>query len=142
MRTWGGRFSSDIDTLTLQYTAGADRSLYAFDIAGSIAHARMLGSTGIIPLADSKIIIAGLEKVAIEFQEDRVEWKQEYEDIHTHVEVLLYEEVGDVAGRLHTGRSRNDQVALLNRLLVRHLCDEVILSLEELMFYVIWHHSM
>jgi len=132
MRTWGGRFSSDIDTLTLQYTAGSDRSLYAFDIAGSIAHARMLGSTGIIPLSDSKIIITGLEKVAIEFQEDRVEWKQEYEDIHTHVEVLLYEEVGDVAGRLHTGRSRNDQVALLNRLLVRHLCDEVILSLEEL----------
>lgn len=132
MRTWGGRFSDNTDALTLQYTAGADRSLYAFDIAGSMAHARMLGHTGIISLEDSEKILTGLNSVTERIQKGDVEWRPEYEDIHTHIEVLLREEIGEVAGRLHTGRSRNDQVALLNRLLVRHLCDEVIVDLEEL----------
>ena len=132
MRTWGSRFSDNTDALTLQYTAGADRSLYAFDIAGSMAHARMLGQTGIISLKDSEKILTGLDSVTERIQKGDVEWRQEYEDIHTHIEVLLREEIGEVAGRLHTGRSRNDQVALLNRLLVRHLCDEVIVDLEQL----------
>ena len=132
MRTWGGRFSNNTDALTLQYTAGADSSLYAFDIAGSMAHARMLGHAGIISVEDSEKILTGLNSVSERIQKGDVEWRPEYEDIHTHIEVLLREEIGEVAGRLHTGRSRNDQVALLNRLLVRHLCDEVIVDLEEL----------
>lgn len=122
-RTWGGRFEGEMDTLTQAYTAGADRDLWEHDIAGSIAHARMLGQQGIIPAADAAAIIAGLGLVLEDFRAGRVHWKPELEDIHTHVESLLREKVGDPAGRLHTARSRNDQVALLNRMLVRELCD-------------------
>jgi len=121
-RTWGGRFEGEMDALTQAYTAGADRDLWEHDIAGSIAHARMLGQQGIIPAADADAIIAGLGLVLEDFRAGRVQWKPELEDIHTHVESLLREKVGDPAGRLHTARSRNDQVALLNRMLVRELC--------------------
>ena len=71
MRTWGSRFSDNTDELTLQYTAGADRSLYAFDIAGSVAHARMLGHAGIISSKDSETIIAGLNSVAERIQKGK-----------------------------------------------------------------------
>ncbi len=122
-RTWGGRFEGEMDALTQAYTAGADRDLWEHDIAGSVAHARMLGKQRIIPAADADAIIAGLGLVLEDFRAGRVQWKPELEDIHTHVESLLREKVGDPAGRLHTARSRNDQVALLNRMLVRELCD-------------------
>ncbi len=123
-RQWGGRFTGSMSDLTRDYTAGDDRSLYEDDIAGSVAHARMLGATGIIPAEDAARIVAGLAEVLADFREGRVEWRPELEDIHTHVEVLLREKVGEAAGRLHTARSRNDQVALLNRMLVRRLCDD------------------
>ena len=123
-RTWGGRFESDMDTLTRDYTAGADQGLYEYDIAGSVAHARMLGKQGIIPGTDADAIVAGLAEVLEDFRAGRVSWRPELEDIHTHVEVLLRERVGEAAGRLHTARSRNDQVALLNRMLVRGVCDD------------------
>ena len=122
-RLWGARFEGDMDSLTSAYTAGADRDLYEFDIAGSIAHARMLGTTGIIPAADADAIVAGLPLVLEDFRAGRVDWRPELEDIHTHVEVLLRERIGEPANRLHTARSRNDQVALLNRMLVRDACD-------------------
>jgi argininosuccinate lyase len=125
-RTWGGRFDGEMDLLTQVYTAGADRDLWEHDIAGSIAHARMLGKQGIIPQTDAAAIIAGLALVLDDFRAGRVIWKPELEDIHTHVEALLREKIGEPAGRLHTARSRNDQVALLNRMLVRELCDRVI----------------
>jgi argininosuccinate lyase len=125
-RTWGGRFAGDMDALTRDYTAGADRDLYEFDIAGSIAHARMLGATAIIPKTDADEIVRGLVLVLDDFRAGRVQWDPGLEDIHTHVEALLREKIGEPAGRLHTARSRNDQVALLNRLLVRHSCDEAI----------------
>ncbi|MGE5595584.1 MAG: argininosuccinate lyase [Hyphomicrobiales bacterium] len=123
-RQWGGRFEGDMDALTRDYTAGADRDLYEYDIAGSIAHARMLGRTGIISSADAEAIISGLGAVLEDFRAGRVTWQPELEDIHTHVEVLLREKIGEPAGRLHTARSRNDQVSLLNRMLVRQLCDD------------------
>ncbi len=123
-RTWGGRFEGDMDALTAEYTAGMDRDLWEHDIAGSVAHARMLGATGIIPSAEADAIIAGLALVLEEFRAGRVVWKPELEDIHTHVETLLREKIGETAGRLHTARSRNDQVSLLNRMLVRELCDQ------------------
>lgn len=122
-RTWGGRFEGEMDALTQAYTAGADQDLWEHDIAGSIAHARMLGKQGIIPPADAGAIIAGLGLVLEDFRAGRVAWRPELEDIHTHIEVLLREKIGEPAGRLHTARSRNDQVALLNRMLVRDLCD-------------------
>ena len=123
-RQWGSRFTGRMADLTRDYTAGDDRTLYEDDIAGSVAHARMLGATRIIPAADAARLIAGLAEVLADFREGRVEWRPELEDIHTHVEVLLREKVGEAAGRLHTARSRNDQVALLNRMLVRRLCDD------------------
>jgi len=122
-RTWGGRFEGGMEQLTAEYTAGMDRDFWAHDIAGSIAHARMLGKQGIIPAADAEAIVAGLQLVLEDFRAGRVTWRPELEDIHTHVEVLLREKIGDAAGRLHTARSRNDQVALLNRMVVREACD-------------------
>jgi argininosuccinate lyase len=124
-RTWGGRFEGDMDALTRDYTAGSDRQLFAHDIAGSVAHARMLGRQGIIPAGDADAIVTGLAEVLADFQGDRVVWRPELEDIHTHIETLLREKIGEAAGRLHTARSRNDQVALLNRMLVRQECDDL-----------------
>ena len=122
-RTWGGRFEGSMDDLTRDYTAGVDRDLYEHDIAGSIAHARMLGAAGIIPGGEAEAIVAGLASVLERFRAGEVEWRPELEDIHTHVEVLLREQIGTAAGRLHTARSRNDQVSLLNRMLVREQCE-------------------
>lgn len=131
-RTWGGRFSGEMDELTRDYTAGMDRELYEFDIAGSVAHARMLGAQGIIAQDDADAIVAGLGEVLAAFRAGKIVWRPELEDIHTHVEVLLRERIGDAAGRLHTARSRNDQVALLNRMLVRDLCERAVDGLAEL----------
>ncbi|MCC7366751.1 MAG: argininosuccinate lyase [Dehalococcoidia bacterium] len=123
-RQWGGRFEGDMDALTREYTAGVDQGLYEYDIAGSVAHARMLGRQGIIPQGDADAIVAGLAVVLEQFRRGEVTWRPELEDIHTHVETLLREQAGEAAGRLHTARSRNDQVSLLNRMLVRQLCDD------------------
>lgn len=125
-RTWGGRFEGDMDSLTRDYTAGSDEGLYEYDIAGSVAHARMLGRQGIIPAEDADAIIIGLGEVLEDFRAGRVQWQPELEDIHTHVEVRLREKIGEAAGRLHTARSRNDQVSLLNRLLTRGVCEDAI----------------
>ena len=122
-RQWGGRFEGDMDALTQAYTAGVDRDLWELDIAGSVAHARMLGARGIIPEADAAAIVRGLSAVRERFRAGGVAWRPELEDIHTLIETLLREEIGEAAGRLHTARSRNDQVALLNRLLVQEACD-------------------
>jgi argininosuccinate lyase len=124
-RTWGGRFEGSTDDLTLAYTAGADQSLWRLDITGSIAHARMLGRQGIIPADAADAIVAGLHRVLEDFEADNVPWRPELEDIHTHIEARLREHIGDAAGMLHTARSRNDQVALLNRMLVRESCDQL-----------------
>ncbi len=131
-RTWGARFEGDMDALTRDYTAGADRDLYEHDIAGSIAHARMLGRQGIIPAGDAGRIVAGLGAVLEAFRRGAIPWQPELEDIHTHVEAALRAEIGEAAGRLHTARSRNDQVALLNRMLVRGLCDDAMEALRHL----------
>lgn len=118
--------------LVQAYTAGEDADLYEFDIAGSIAHARMLGKQGIIPPAEAERIVGGLEAVLEDFRAGRVTWRPELEDIHTHVEALLREKIGAAAGMLHTARSRNDQVALLNRLLLRDRTDAIVAALEQL----------
>jgi argininosuccinate lyase len=131
-RTWGGRFQGGMHDLTRDYTAGMDRDLWEFDIAGSIAHARMLGRQGIIPASDAAAIIAGLEALREQFRRGELVWRPELEDIHTHIEVLLRERIGEPAGRLHTARSRNDQVALVNRMAVRALCDDAAAALRDL----------
>lgn len=131
-RTWGGRFEGDMDTLTRDYTLGADQTLWRHDIAGSVAHAKMLGRQAIIPPGAAEALVEGLGKVLEDFEAGRVAWRPELEDIHTHIEVQLRTHVGDRAGMLHTARSRNDQVALLNRLLVRESCDQLRNALEAL----------
>jgi len=112
-KPWGGRFSEATDPGVERFTASVhfDRALARYDVRGSIAHARMLGRTGVIPQSDADALVAGLAEIAREIEADGLPIDPRLEDIHTHVEARLRERVGAVAGRLHTGRSRNDQVA-------------------------------
>ncbi len=98
-----------------------DRRMYREDIAGSIAHAEMLAKQNIVSGADAKAIIDGLQQIREEIESGQFNWKPELEDIHINVEARLYELIGDVAGRLHTARSRNDQVATDARLYVKRV---------------------
>ena len=113
MSLWGGRFSepSDEDLRRLNDSIGFDRALYAEDIAGSIAYARALVGAGILSQAEAQTIIDGLQQIRDEFDNDAFALQPGDEDIHTAVERRLIELVGVVGGKLHTGRSRNDQVA-------------------------------
>ena len=118
---WGGRFEAGPSAVMQEINAsiGFDRRLYAQDIAGSRAHCRMLVSTGIIGEADGKAIVAGLDTIEREITEGGFVFDPVLEDIHMHVEARLTQLIGDAAGRLHTARSRNDQVATDLRLWVR-----------------------
>jgi argininosuccinate lyase len=110
-----------MDDKHFNYTASIhfDRRLYRQDIAGSIAHARMLGRQRIITDDEARAIVGGLEAIRREIEADAFPWREELEDIHMNVEGRLFEKIGDVAGRLHTARSRNDQVALDMRLFAK-----------------------
>ena len=110
-------------TVSLHY----DRRLYKQDIAGSIAHARMLARQGIISDKDAELIIMGLVAIREEMQTDRFPWREELEDIHMNVETRLHEKIGsEVAGKLHTGRSRNDQVSLDMRMYIKEASEYTI----------------
>jgi argininosuccinate lyase len=124
---WGGRFADGPAAVMREINASLpfDKRLWRQDIAGSIAHARMLGAQGIIEQADADAIIAGLEQVAADYEAEGVPDDLALEDIHMATEARLAEKVGPVAGRLHTARSRNDQVATDFRLWVRDAMDEV-----------------
>ncbi len=113
-KLWGGRFRKAADEKAAKFTASLsfDRRLYRQDLAGSRAHARMLGNRGIIPVDDARAILAGLDQVEREIEDGSFPWRPELEDIHTNIERRLTEIVGPVGGKLHTARSRNDQVAL------------------------------
>jgi argininosuccinate lyase len=118
-RLWGGRFAAGPARAVEEFTSSLaiDRRLYREDISGSIAHARMLGATGIIPVSEAQQLIKGLQAVRREFDDGKFLFVDGDEDIHTAIERRLSEIVGpDVGGKLHTGRSRNDQVALDLRL--------------------------
>ena len=112
-------------TVSIHY----DRRLYRQDIAGSISHARMLGRQGIIPAEDAETIIAGLKSVEREIEAGEFPWDPSLEDLHMNIERRLTELVGPVGGRLHTGRSRNDQIALDMRLYTREVIKETIAGL-------------
>ena len=112
-------------TVSIHY----DRRLYRHDIAGSIAHARMLGRQGIISEEDAGLIVQGLEKVRQEIQEDKVPWDAALEDLHMNIESRLHALIGPAAGRLHTGRSRNDQVALDMRLYTKEVLKDTVQGL-------------
>ena len=112
-------------TVSIHY----DRRLYRQDIAGSIAHARMLGRQGIIPAEDAETIVSGLKSVEKEIEADTFPWDPSLEDLHMNIERRLTELVGPVGGRLHTGRSRNDQIALDMRLYTREAIRETVTGL-------------
>ena len=131
---WGGRFSVKPDALmqAINVSIGFDRRLAGEDIAGSRAHAAMLAASGVISPADEKAIQRGLDAVEAEIAKGTFPFRDEFEDIHMNVEARLAELIGPAAGRLHTGRSRNDQVALDVRLWVRAACDRTTAALRAL----------
>ncbi|MFD1745146.1 argininosuccinate lyase [Rhizobium helianthi] len=118
---WGGRFASGPDAIMEEINAsiGFDKKLYAQDIRGSIAHATMLAKQGIISVEDKDKIVEGLNTILSEIREGRFEFSRKLEDIHMNIEARLAALIGPAAGRLHTARSRNDQVALDFRLWVK-----------------------
>ncbi|MCW8970223.1 MAG: argininosuccinate lyase, partial [Rhodospirillales bacterium] len=124
---WGGRFGSGPSAIMEEINAsiGFDKRLYAQDIAGSKAHCTMLVARGIIDAADGKAIMDGLERIREEIDSGDFTFKRSLEDIHMNVESRLAELVGDAAGRLHTARSRNDQVATDFKLWVRDALDSL-----------------
>jgi argininosuccinate lyase len=129
-----GRFKQKADKLVDEYTASIsfDWRLYPYDIAGSIAHARMLAKQGIISTSEAETIIKGLTAVKEEIERGEFEFKPELEDIHMHIEARLIEKVGEVGGKLHTARSRNDQVALDLRLFAKEAISNTLVRLREL----------
>jgi argininosuccinate lyase len=127
-KLWGGRFSEATDAFVEAFTASVefDRRLYKYDIDGSIAHARMLAKTGILSAGDCDKIIKGLTEIRAEIETGKFTWQVGREDVHMNIEARLIEKIGDAGKRLHTGRSRNDQVATDVRLFVRDAIDAVL----------------
>ena len=132
---WGGRFTKETDQLVYDFNASLsfDKRLYAQDIRGSRAHAAMLAKQGILTEAEAKEIDAGLQEILEDIESGALEFSPEYEDIHSFVEANLIARKGDVGKKLHTGRSRNDQVALDMKLYVRDEIQELDRLLAELL---------
>jgi argininosuccinate lyase len=133
-KTWGGRFSEKTDRRVEAFTASIDfdKRLYSHDIDGSIAHCRMLAKTGIITEDEAASLIEGLGKIKRELDRGTFQFDAGQEDIHMHIETRLVEELGKVALKLHTARSRNDQVALDVRMFLRDETVRIIDQLREL----------
>ncbi len=131
---WGGRFATRPADLmqAINVSIGFDRRLADQDLAGSRAHAAMLRMQGVITSEDEAAIQSGLETIAAEIREGTFPFREEFEDIHMNVEARLRELIGPAAGRLHTARSRNDQVAVDFRLWVRDACDRTVDQLQRL----------
>src|SRR6478609_327460 len=131
---WGGRFERGPAAVMQQINNSlpVDRRLWREDLAGSVAHATMLRDQGIIPADDAAAILGGLATIRAEFEQGGVPDRPELEDIHMLVEARLAELIGPVAGRLHTARARNDQVATDFKLWVRDAIDQADAGLEAL----------
>ena len=131
---WGGRFGTGPSAVMREINAsiGVDKRLWRQDIAGSRAHVAMLGATGIVSKADVAAIDAGLQAIAAEYEAGKLVENPALEDIHLHVETRLKELIGPAAGRLHTARSRNDQVAVDFRMWVKAACAEADAALADL----------
>ena len=138
-KMWGGRFAAGTDSLVEAFTASiqVDRRLYVEDIRGSMAHARMLGRVGVLTEAEAEAIVTGLAQIRQEIAEERLPFVDALEDIHMHVESRLTEIIGEVGKKLHTGRSRNDQVATDLRLYTRGCLDELVQGLQHLQYVFI-----
>ncbi|MCC9000217.1 MAG: argininosuccinate lyase [Candidatus Contendobacter sp.] len=133
-QTWGGRFTESTDAFVAAFTAsvGFDRRMYRQDIRGSIAHAQMLQRIGVLSSDDCAAIVTGLEQICAEIERGEFEWSVALEDVHMNIEARLIERIGDAGKRLHTGRSRNDQVATDIRLYLRDAIDAILVELKRL----------
>lgn len=142
MKLWGGRFTKETNQLVNDFNASisVDRRLYKQDIEGSIAHSKMLGKQGIISEDEMKTIVDGLTGIKSDIENGKLVIDSEYEDIHTFIEATLIGRIGDAGKKLHTGRSRNDQVALDTRMYIRQQVQNTadnIKSLQEVIFDII-----
>ena len=134
-KAWGGRFEQELDAIAARFSASVDVDgrLWPQDIDGSIAHVRMLADQNILSADDAKQIVAGLETIRASIERGEFEWDDSKEDVHMNIEAALSSAIGDAGGRLHTGRSRNDQVATDMRLWTRQACDSVVADIDALL---------
>ncbi len=134
IKKWSGRFNEPVADLVKRYTASVsfDKRLANYDIQGSLAHARMLGIQGIISMDDVADIENGLQQILQDIKDNKFQWSEELEDVHLNIEKQLTDKIGDAGKRLHTGRSRNDQVATDVRLWLRSVTDELVLRIRYL----------
>ncbi|HMJ54822.1 MAG TPA: argininosuccinate lyase [Polyangiaceae bacterium] len=133
-RTWGGRFSGTLEGAMLRLSASVevDSALAEDDIRGSMAHARALGRAGLLTTPELEQMLKGLEQVLAEVESGAMVWKNELEDVHMNVEARLIELIGPLGGKLHTGRSRNDQVATDLRLWARRAAADIMAGIDHL----------
>ena len=133
-KLWGGRFEASLDKQTEEFGASIkfEQRLAPFDLKGSLAHVKMLGETGIITTEESKKIAEGLKKVEEKLLNGQIEFKMENEDIHMNMESYLHQEIGPLAGKLHTARSRNDQVVTDMHLYLKSILEAVLEALKGL----------
>ncbi|MDH3202978.1 MAG: argininosuccinate lyase, partial [Myxococcales bacterium] len=134
-KAWGGRFDEELDAIAARFSASVDvdQRLWPQDIDGSIAHVRMLADQKILTAKDAKKIVAGLEKIRATIERGEFEWDADKEDVHMNIEAALTEAIGEAGGRLHTARSRNDQVASDMRLWTRQACHSIATDIDALL---------
>ncbi|MGD8845494.1 MAG: argininosuccinate lyase [Desulfobacteraceae bacterium] len=133
-KPWAGRFAEGTDTTVEAFTSSiqVDRRLYPYDIEGSMAHCRMLAKVGVITSEEANQLVEGLGRIKRDLDHGNFEFNDSLEDIHMHIEARLLHDVGKVAQKLHTARSRNDQVALGARMYLRDATERIILGLDQL----------
>lgn len=139
VKPWGGRFSESTDSFVESFTESVsyDQRLAMHDIAGSLAHVAMLAHVGVLTAEEKEQISAGLEVVQADIEAGKLAWKSELEDVHMNIESALVEKIGEVGKKLHTGRSRNDQIATDIRLYLRDVSDELNEQLKGLMQVIV-----
>ena len=132
---WGGRFTKETDQLVYNFNASIsfDQKFYKQDIEGSIAHVRMLGKQGILTQEEMQAIVSCLQEILADVESGKLAITSEYEDIHSFVEANLIDRLGDTGKKLHTGRSRNDQVALDMKLYIRDEVQETDTLIKEML---------
>jgi len=139
VKPWGGRFTEPTDAFVEAFTAsvGFDQRLYAHDIAGSIAHARMLAKVGVLNSEEYEAIVEGLQIIKEQIEKGQFQWNTALEDVHMNIETSLTQRIGDAGKKLHTGRSRNDQVATDVRLWLREQIDAINQQLTRLQTHLV-----
>jgi argininosuccinate lyase len=134
-KAWGGRFEEELDAIAARFSASidVDGRLWPQDIEGSKAHVRMLADRNILSRADADLIVSGLERIGSAIEADEFDWDTSKEDVHMNIEAALTEAIGEAGGRLHTARSRNDQVATDMRLWTREACGMITRDIDALL---------